>query len=47
MERLKSRVSLLLNGAGVLIFVLSLQPYAAVFLLVFLAIKVLMLLKKR
>ena len=35
--------SLLLNGAGVMVFVLSRQPYAAVFALVFLGIKVLIL----
>ena len=39
--------SLVVNIAGALVFVLSRQPYAATFLIVFLAIKVLMLLKKR
>ncbi len=42
----KSKISVLLNAAGVLLFVISLQPYAAVFLFVFLMIKVLVLTKK-
>ena len=41
----KSKISLLLNAIGVLLFIVSLQPYAAAFLFVFLAIKVLMLIK--
>lgn len=41
----KSRISLALNAAGVFLFIISLQPYAAVFLLVFLLIKALMLIK--
>ena len=43
--RSKSAVSLLLNAAGALLFIISLQPYAAIFLFVFLAIKVLLLLR--
>ena len=43
--RNKNRVSLLLNAAAVLLFILSRQPYAAVFLFVLLMIKVLMLIK--
>ncbi len=41
----KSKISLALNVIGALIFIISSQPYAAVFLFVFLAIKVLMLIK--
>ena len=41
------RWSVLLNAAGVLLFIMSLQPYAAVFLLVDLAIKVFLLMKQR
>ena len=43
--RNKNKISLLFNGMGVLLFVVSRQPYAAVFLLIFLVIKVRMLLK--
>ena len=43
----KSRVSLVLGGLSVLLFIISQQPYAAAFLFVFLAIKVLLLYKKR
>ena len=42
----KRKISLLLNTAGVLLFIISLQPYAAVFLFIFLVIKVLLLIKK-
>ena len=42
----KRSISLLLNAAGVLLFIISQQPYAAVFLLLFLTVKVLMLIKK-
>lgn len=42
----KRRASIVLGGAGMLLFVLSLQPYAAVLMFVFLAIKVLMHTKK-
>jgi len=41
----KSKLSLVLNTLGALLFIISLQPYAAVFLFVFLIIKVLMLVK--
>lgn len=43
----KSKISVLLNALALLLFVISLQPYAAVFLFVFLGIKVLMLIKWR
>lgn len=43
--RIKSNASLILNTVGVLLFIISSQPYAAVFLFVFLVIKVLMLIK--
>lgn len=46
-ERSKSKFSLLLNAAGAGLFILSLQPYAAIFMLAFLAIKVLILIKRR
>ena len=42
----KKQISLLLNAVGTLLFMISLQPYAAAFLFVFLAIKVLMLIKR-
>lgn len=45
--RCKATFSLLLDTGGVLLFIISRQPYAAVFLLIFLAIKVLMLIKKQ
>ena len=38
-EGLKSKISLALNSLGILLFILSPQPYAAAFLFVFLAIK--------
>jgi transcriptional regulator with XRE-family HTH domain len=41
----KSKVSLALNSIGTLLFIISSQPYAATFLFIFLAIKVLMLIK--
>ena len=41
----KSKISLILNFVGALLFIISLQPYAAAFLLIFMAIKVLMLVK--
>ena len=44
--RWKRRISFLLNGIGALLFILGRQPYAAIFILVFLAIKVLMITKK-
>lgn len=43
----KNKISLLLNGFGVLLFTLSLHPYAAIFLFIFLTIKVLILTKKQ
>ena len=39
-------ISLVLNAAGALLFIISLQPYAAAFLFIFLAIKALMLIKR-
>ena len=39
-------VSLALSGAGVLLFTVSLQPYASVLLFIFLAVKALLLVKK-
>lgn len=44
-ERSRKQVSLISGTIGVLLFTVSQQPYAAVFLFVFLAIKVLMLIK--
>ena len=44
-NRSKNQISLLFNAAGTLLFMISLQPYAAVFMFVFLGIKVLMLMK--
>ena len=46
-DRSKNQISLLINAVGTLLFMISLQPYAATFLFVFLAIKVLMLIKKQ
>ncbi|MBQ4105161.1 MAG: helix-turn-helix transcriptional regulator [Clostridia bacterium] len=43
----KNNVSLILNALGALLFIISSQPYAAVFLFIFLMIKVLMFIKKR
>ena len=43
--RSKDKVSLGLSSAGTLIFIISLQPYAAMFLFIFLIIKALMLIK--
>ena len=45
--RNKSIISLVLNAAGALLFIISSQPYAATFLFIFLAIKVSMLNKKQ
>ena len=45
-EKSKSAVSLAWNAIGVLLFIISQQPYAAIFLFIFLAIKVVMLFKK-
>ncbi len=44
--KIKGKISILLNALAVLLFVLSLQPYAAILLFVFLAIKVLVYIKK-
>lgn len=41
----KSKLSFLLNTFGALLFIISLQPYAAAFLFIFLTIKVLLLIK--
>lgn len=45
-NNIKSKISLILNIAAVLLFVISLQPYAAVFVFVFLVIKAMMLIKR-
>lgn len=42
----KSKLSLVLNTAGTLLFIICSQPYAAALLLVFLVIKVFMMIKK-
>ena len=44
--RNKSMISLTLNAAGALLFIISSQPYTATFLFIFLAIKAVMLIKK-
>jgi hypothetical protein len=41
----KSKLSLLLNALGALLFIISSQPYAATLLFIFLTIKGLMLIK--
>ena len=46
-SKYKSAVSVGWNAAGVFLFIISPQPYAAAFLFVFLTIKVLMLVKSR
>ena len=43
----KNKISLFLNSIAALIFIISLQPYAAVFLFIFLIIKALILIKTR
>lgn len=43
--QIKYKISLAFNAVGVLLFTISLQPYAAAFLFIFLTIKVLMLIK--
>lgn len=45
--RNKGKISLAFNTIGVLLFIISLQPYAAAFLFIFLAIKVFLLIKRR
>ena len=42
-KRYAHRVSLLLGGIAALLFIISLQPYAATVLFIFLVIKLLML----
>ena len=44
--RSKRALSLLLNGVGVILFIISLQPYAAIFFFMFLLIKAFFLIKK-
>ena len=44
--RNKIKASLFLSTIGVVLFIISLQPYAAIFLFAFLIIKILMLIKK-
>ena len=41
----KNKISLILNAVGALLFILSLQPYSATVLFIFLVIKVLILIK--
>jgi transcriptional regulator with XRE-family HTH domain len=43
----KDKISLILNIVGALIFTISSQPYAAVFLSIFLAVKVLLIIKRQ
>ena len=43
----KRRISFLLGGSGTLLFIVSMQPYAAAFLFIFLSIKVLIFCKKQ
>ena len=45
-SKIKDKLSLLLNGIGTLLFIASLQAYAAILLFIFLAIKVILLIKK-
>ena len=46
-QKCKNKASLVLNMAGVLLFIISSQPYAAVLLFIFLVIKVMIYTKKR
>ena len=46
-KHIKNKGSLVLTAIGTLVFIISLQPYAATLLFVFLMIKVLMLVKKQ
>ena len=41
------KISLLLNAMGTMLFIITSQPYAAVFLFIFLIIKILILVKRR
>ena len=43
----KRRISFLLGGLGTLLFIVSMQPYAAAVLLIFLSIKILIFVKKQ
>ena len=43
----KRRISFLLGGLGTLLFIVSMQPYAAALLFIFLCIKVLVFAKKQ
>ena len=45
--RNKSNLSLIFNTVGTLLFIISSQPYAAIFLFIFLVLKVLMLIKQQ
>ena len=45
-NQIKNKISLILNTVAVLIFIISPQPYAAIFLFIYLIIKVSMLIKK-
>ena len=42
----KNKISIIINIIGVIIFIVSLQPYAAIFVFVFLIIKIMILIKK-
>lgn len=44
--KIKNKISLILSAVGAVIFMASLQPYAAVFTFIFLVIKALMLIKR-
>ena len=46
-EQNKGKISLILGAVGTLLFIVSLQPYAAVFLFALLIIKAFMLTKKQ
>ena len=43
--RYRDKISLILNAVAIIIFIMSLQPYAATVIFIFLTIKVLMLIK--
>ena len=43
----KRRISFLLGGSGTLLFIVSMQPYAAALLFIFLSIKILIFVKKQ
>lgn len=45
-DKNKSKISLALNILALILFIISLQPYASIFMLVFVAIKALLLAKK-